>query len=232
VSRRTAVVTMAIGASVFAACAVLVVTGAADGLDEPVARAVGRSPPAWLELFMKVVTRLGASTILLIASAGLAVALLVTRRSIRPALWLAIAALGAGALESAFKQVFDRPRPLGSEMRSFAFPSGHSTQAAGFYLTAAALAATAAPRRRLTAWSAGIALAVVVAFSRVVLGVHWPVDVVGGLALGAGWAGGLTLVRLAVDPPTLSGRRPAAPGGEGPRPRRRDPPDRDGPRSA
>ena len=71
------------------------------------------------------------------------------------------------------------------------FPSGH---------TAASLAAVFALRysgSRL--WKPALALAVVIALSRLYLYVHWPTDVAGGVVLGAaaGWAGGWLAERLA-----------------------------------
>jgi undecaprenyl-diphosphatase len=68
-----------------------------------------------------------------------------------------------------------------------AFPSGHATDAAGFFLAAAfVLAITIAHRRRiqLLVVAAGVVLAALVGVSRLVLGVHWPSDVVAGWALG------------------------------------------------
>lgn len=70
------------------------------------------------------------------------------------------------------------------------FPSGH---------TAASFAAVFALRysgSRL--WKPALALAVVIALSRLYLYVHWPTDVVGGAILGAaaGWAGAWLAKRL------------------------------------
>jgi undecaprenyl-diphosphatase len=53
----------------------------------------------------------------------------------------------------------------------------------------------APPARRTAAVAAAIALALVVGLTRLVLHVHWPSDVIGGWAFGAGWT--LLLVRLA-----------------------------------
>ena len=63
------------------------------------------------------------------------------------------------------------------------FPSGH---------TAASFAAVFALRTAGSPlWKPALAAAVVIAFSRLYLYVHWPSDVLGGALLGAavGWAG-------------------------------------------
>jgi membrane-associated phospholipid phosphatase len=90
-----------------------------------------------------------------------------------------------------FKSFLGLPRPLGvlpedwvtvigPGHRRSAFPSGH---AATMALFAGVWALSTA--RRVTPWLA-MGLAVLVGLSRVAVGVHWPSDVLGGLALG--WA--------------------------------------------
>lgn len=63
------------------------------------------------------------------------------------------------------------------------FPSGHT--AAAFAVVFALKAAGS------SLWRPALALAAVMAFSRLYLYVHWPTDVLGGILLGAavGWAG-------------------------------------------
>ncbi|MDI6870724.1 MAG: phosphatase PAP2 family protein [Bacillota bacterium] len=99
--------------------------------------------------------------------------------------------LGQLFLFSAFvnvwlKGAFHTLRPPAGEVRvlfgesgtGYAFPSGHAQSAATFWGYLALL------RRRW--WSAALAgtLILLVAVSRLYLGVHWPIDVVGGMALG------------------------------------------------
>ena len=78
-------------------------------------------------------------------------------------------------------------------VKTSSFPSGHATSSMIFYLTLA-LALTAPGRWRLIAASTAILLALLIGTSRVMLGVHWPSDVVGG------WAFGLLWVMLTLRP--------------------------------
>jgi membrane-associated phospholipid phosphatase len=65
---------------------------------------------------------------------------------------------------------------------SYGFPSGHATGAAVVYLGLASILAVGTRRKRFAAATGVIAL---VATTRLVLGVHYLVDVVAGAALGA-----------------------------------------------
>ena len=101
-------------------------------------------------------------------------------------LWSAVMIVSS-LIEHGMKVMVGRPRPSGF---SFGFPSGHTTAAATF----AFLLIYLASRER---WSAPVrhglqALAIVgmvlVGWARIVLGAHWPTDVLGGFLLGAGCA--------------------------------------------
>jgi undecaprenyl-diphosphatase len=72
--------------------------------------------------------------------------------------------------------VYPEPRPLVHVPHSAAFPSGHSA-------TAFACATVLAWWDRRLAVPAFV-LAAAIAWSRVYVGVHWPLDVVGGAVLG------------------------------------------------
>ena len=72
--------------------------------------------------------------------------------------------------------VYPEPKPLVGVPHSGAFPSGHASTA----FACATVLAWASPRLRIPAFL----LAAAIAWSRVYVGVHWPLDVLGGAVLG------------------------------------------------
>ncbi|KTE25357.1 MULTISPECIES: phosphatase PAP2 family protein [unclassified Sphingopyxis] len=104
------------------------------------------------------------------------------------------AALGCVSLlsnlaSSLLKLGFGRARPdlidHLDHQTSFSYPSGHATSAAAVYLL---LASLAPPRWRPLAWTLAFAMIILNGFSRIMLGVHWASDIVGGTMLGAAFA--------------------------------------------
>jgi membrane-associated phospholipid phosphatase len=112
--------------------------------------------------------------------------------------WLwALLLAAAPAVADGAKLLIARPRPEGVAL---GFPSGHATAAATFCVTVLCLVA----RERRRPWLHAVAVAAAVAWmlsvgwARVVLGAHWPSDVLGGFLLGIafaaltfGWEGAL-----------------------------------------
>jgi undecaprenyl-diphosphatase len=71
-------------------------------------------------------------------------------------------------------------------VKTSSFPSGHATSSMIFYVSLA-LVLAAHSRWRFAAVAAAIVLSMLIGLSRIMLGVHWPSDVVGGWAFGLLW---------------------------------------------
>ena len=144
----------------------------------------------------QVVTLLGDPVLVTLAAAGLALVLW-RRGSARLALYVVAARVGALVLSQGLKHLVDRTRPEFEVPVATAlgpsFPSGHALGSAVFWTTTAVLVVPHVRRARLLLAGA-VALAGLVAASRVVLGVHYLTDVTGGLLLGLGWAAVCTAV--------------------------------------
>ena len=108
----------------------------------------------------------------------------------RTGLLLLIAALVGRGLGELQKYEIARVRPDIEPhlvlVKTSSFPSGHATSSMIFGLTVA-LAIAAGTRWERAALAFAILLALLIGTSRVMLGVHWPSDVIGGWAFGLLW---------------------------------------------
>lgn len=142
------------------------------------------------------VTLLG-DPLLMTAGAAVLAAVLWRRGRGRLALYVVVARVGALVLSQGLKLAVDRSRPVFEAPVATAlgasFPSGHALGSAVFWTTTAVLLVPRTRRPRLLL-AAAVLLAVLVAASRVLLGVHYLSDVAGGLLLGLGWAAVVTAV--------------------------------------
>ncbi|MFL6725044.1 MAG: phosphatase PAP2 family protein [Sphingomicrobium sp.] len=134
-------------------------------------------------------TFLGEPTVLI--GAGLLCALWLWRTGrMRLAIALMLVVLIGRGLSEAQKYSIARVRPdLEPHLvivRTSSFPSGHAASSMIFYLTLA-LALTAGTRWGRPAAAGAILLSLLIGTSRVMLGVHWPSDVIGGWAFGLLW---------------------------------------------
>ncbi|MGM0521341.1 MAG: phosphatase PAP2 family protein, partial [Pseudomonadota bacterium] len=94
---------------------------------------------------------------------------------------------GVALLNVVGKGLFERSRPDTPDylMGSYSYPSAHtSTAVVLFGLTAAFVAAEMPRQKRFWAYWVALAFALPMALSRLVVGVHWFSDLVGGALLG------------------------------------------------
>lgn len=101
--------------------------------------------------------------------------------------------IGVRQLNSLLKSIFERPRPELEHLvhvSSESFPSGHSMNSIAFfgflaYLLHLKLKGTGRPFRWV--WISAVVLIGLIGLSRVYLGVHYPLDVIGGFLAGGAW---------------------------------------------
>lgn len=149
--------------------------------------------PAWLKKVMVDLTALGGGPFLTLLTAATA-GFLIAARKWGMAVFVVVAIAGGGFAANLLKWLFVRARPdLVPHLvtvDSASFPSAHAMNSAVTFLTLGVLLGRTQRDRRLKAYLIGIAvvLTLIVGFSRVYLGVHWPTDVIAGWAVGAAWA--------------------------------------------
>jgi membrane-associated phospholipid phosphatase len=143
----------------------------------------------WLLTAAQAVTRVGAPRVVDGLAIIVTVVLLLCRRW-RAAGFIAVVRLITALADNGLKVAVARARPVLSHpfthAHGYSFPSGHASGAASIYLPIAVLllACDRAAIRR-SAVALAVAICLLVATSRVLLGVHFPSDVLAGLALGA-----------------------------------------------
>jgi membrane-associated phospholipid phosphatase len=193
VSKSTSLIVLLVGASLFSASAALVGSGALHE-DRVIERTLNQVP-SWADSLLTPLSRLFAPVgiaLVALVSVGYCV---IRIRSAWPIAFAGLAMVLAWLGDHGAKAVADRPRPYqsvsGAILRQApahgtSFPSSH---------TAVAVALCLAIIPYLPRPGAAIAVVYValLAWSRVFLGVHFPLDVLGGAGIGL-MAGAVTLL--------------------------------------
>ncbi len=164
-----------------------VLGGESGPVDAAILLFVHKHAPGNLTGLFEAITYTGSSTVLFPLTTAVVIALLLARRRFDAAL-LTASVVGGAAVVYMIKTLVGRTRPALWEAEWYwgsSFPSGHTLVVAAF-ATAAALCANrawpAASKFTLLAASSWISL---VALSRLVLGAHWPTDVLAAACIGA-----------------------------------------------
>ncbi len=140
---------------------------------------------------LRWITQLGSTNGVAIALVAVAIYDFARRRN--AAVFAFVVAVGVGQLllNNGLKLIVHRQRPAVLHLvaaSGYSFPSGHSCAAAATWAAVALILSRGRSRRTRAVLAAGAALiAIAVATSRALLGVHWLSDVLAGLLLGWGW---------------------------------------------
>lgn len=177
----------------FALLALLVISDRADPVDQAILIWVQEDSSIRVDQIALEITALGSAlvaAVLCLIATGL-----LWNDARRAALLLWPALIGGLILSRAFKLLFARERPELFDRgitytRGASYPSGHALTAIVVftllaYLTWQRTTSAAAHFLVITSW---LALVLLVGWSRIYLGVHYPSDVVGGYLLGLLWA--------------------------------------------
>lgn len=172
---------------VFIGVAVGVQTGYLDGFDDAVRYRVYSMRSDKLTVFWKFITHSGDRYVVIIL--GIILLLIKSLRE-KYGVKFAIAALSSTALYQIMKYIFQRPRPDLAlrliEQGGYSFPSGHSMNCLVSYGILIYLLLRYCENRRLAkllSFGLGL-LTILIGFSRVYVGVHYPTDIIGGWSLG------------------------------------------------
>ena len=159
--------------------------------DKSVAAWGSRNSTTTMAQAMKWITQLGSTVVV---TGGLLITACVDyirRRSREVFAFVAAVGIGELVLNNVLKLIVHRDRPSVLRLvvaHGYSFPSGHTVAASACWMGIALVLGRDRSRLARASLAAGAALiAVSVATSRALLGVHWLTDVIAGLAIGWGW---------------------------------------------
>ena len=149
--------------------------------------------PDWFHEVVRDFTALGGYAVLILVLLAVTGYLWLERKQ-GAMLLVLVAIVGGFVLSLSLKSVFERERPTEVEALSYvhtsSFPSGHAMMSAVVYLTLGTLLSRFSKSFVMRFYFLAIAVlvTVLVGFSRVFLGVHYPTDVLAGWAAGLVWS--------------------------------------------
>jgi undecaprenyl-diphosphatase len=160
-------------------------------LDDNVAQwGVGHADSVTVEI-LRVITYLGDTVVVVAALLGGGLVDFLRYRRGEVFVFLAVVIVGEKLIVNGLKEIIDRGRPAVLPLAGWegpSFPSGHAAAAAAAWPAIALVLGRGHPRPLRASLAAAAALiAMAVAASRALLGVHWLTDIVAGVTIGYGW---------------------------------------------
>lgn len=162
-----------------------------SSFDEPIIDFVQSAEVPGLTSIMKLFTNIGSTTSVTLL-AILTLGVLLWKKYRAQAVLFTIVLVGTGILNQVLKLIFKRERPDFNrliDIGGYSFPSGHTMMAFSLYTVLAYIV-----WRNLKTTGSRIAIAIVaifmivmIAVSRIYLGVHFPSDIVGGILASSVW---------------------------------------------
>ena len=180
---------MALPAAALAALWLVMLTVGAGPVDGRLLTAIYAHDNPLLADIARAFTFLGDWSVIIAVSVAAGLWLTFTR-GLRYGAAVFLVTIVGRLLVTAQKYGIERLRPADQEhlvqVSTPSFPSGHAAGSLIVYLTVA-LVLTSGSRWKWPAVAAALLLAFFIGLSRIVLGVHWPTDVIGGWAFGLLW---------------------------------------------
>jgi len=156
--------------------------------DEAILKGINGFSTPFFDTFFVVITQFGG-VFGIIALTAILLGLLLRRKMYKNALIVGATVAGAAILNVILKLIFERTRPdLWEQLiveTSFSFPSGHSMITAALGLSLIFICWNT--RFRWLALALGSSFIIVIGFSRLYLGVHYPTDILAGWVVSAAW---------------------------------------------
>jgi undecaprenyl-diphosphatase len=182
-----------------------VLEGDSRAFDKAVLLWIHNNFPDWLNEPMRLVTALGYYYVV-VPLIVVAVFVFYRRGWRLSAVLLVVSTGGSVVLTTVLKGVFQRTRPelfdAGYQASFYSFPSGHATVAVGFYgMLTVILAYRMRGAARWAVAACGLLVVLLIGFSRLYLGVHYPTDVLAGYLSALLWlvcVGGVYVLWLPV----------------------------------
>ena len=163
-----------------------VLGGESGPIDEWILMLIHALVPSSLNAFFAAITFTGSGRVLVSLTVVTTLTLLVAKRRFE-ALLLAASVIVAAMLVYVLKTLVGRARPVLWDTEWYwgsSFPSGHTLVVAAFAMAAALCTMRIRPQTRRLAMSVALSWISLVALSRLVLGVHWPTDVLAAACIG------------------------------------------------